>query len=65
MAKILLVDDDALLVSMYQKKLENDGYTVTTADGGDVALISSIGALGEDGFDKLLETARTNYSSKQ
>ena len=38
MAKILLVDDDALLVRMYQKKLENDGYTVTTADDGDVAL---------------------------
>lgn len=38
MAKILLVDDDALLVRMYQKKLENDGYTVATADDGDVAL---------------------------
>jgi DNA-binding response OmpR family regulator len=39
MAKILLVDDDALLVRMYQKKLENDGYEVATADDGDVALI--------------------------
>lgn len=38
MAKILLVDDDALLVRMYQKKLENDGYQVATADDGDVAL---------------------------
>lgn len=38
MAKILLVDDDALLVRMYQKKLENDGYEVTVADDGDVAL---------------------------
>ena len=38
MAKILLVDDDPLLVRMYQKKLENDGYTVATADDGDVAL---------------------------
>jgi DNA-binding response OmpR family regulator len=38
MAKILLVDDDALLVRMYQKKLENDGYEVATADDGDVAL---------------------------
>lgn len=38
MAKILLVDDDALLVRMYQKKLENDGYEVGTADDGDVAL---------------------------
>lgn len=38
MAKILLVDDDPLLVRMYQKKLENDGYEVATADDGDVAL---------------------------
>lgn len=38
MAKILLVDDDPLLVRMYQKKLENDGYTVDTADDGNVAL---------------------------
>ncbi len=38
MAKILLVDDDPLLVRMYQKKLENDGYTVITADDGDTAL---------------------------
>lgn len=38
MAKILLVDDDALLVRMYQKKLENDGYEVATADDGDVVL---------------------------
>lgn len=38
MAKILLVDDDPLLVRMYQKKLENDGYTVATASDGDIAL---------------------------
>lgn len=38
MAKILLVDDDPLLIRMYQKKLENDGYDVQTADDGDVAL---------------------------
>lgn len=38
MAKILLVDDDALLVRMYQKKFENDGYEVETANDGDVIL---------------------------
>lgn len=38
MAKILLVDDDALLVRMYQKKFENDGYIVATADDGESAL---------------------------
>lgn len=38
MAKILLVDDDPLLVRMYQKKLENDGYIVATADDGETAL---------------------------
>ena len=34
MAKILLVDDDALLVRMYQKKMENDGFVVETAADG-------------------------------
>lgn len=38
MAKILLVDDDPLLVRMYQKKLENDGYNVETADDGEQAI---------------------------
>lgn len=38
MAKILLVDDDTLLVRMYQKKLENDGYEVVTAGDGIGAL---------------------------
>ena len=38
MANILLVDDDALLLRMYSKKLQNDGYTVETADDGTVAL---------------------------
>src|SRR3989344_492693 len=38
MAKILLVDDDSLLVRMYQKKLANDGYTVATAANGVDAL---------------------------
>lgn len=38
MAKILLVDDDPLLVRMYQKKMENDGYEVETANDGDMAL---------------------------
>lgn len=34
MAKILLIDDDALLVRMYQKKLTDDGYEVSTAPNG-------------------------------
>jgi len=34
MAKILLVDDDALLVRMYQTKLKADGYEVETASDG-------------------------------
>lgn len=38
MAKILLVDDDQLLTRMYQKKLENDGYIVATAENGVDAL---------------------------
>lgn len=38
MAKVFLVDDDPLLVRMYQKKLELDGYEVRTASNGDQAL---------------------------
>ena len=38
MAKILLVDDDSLLVRMYQKKLQNDGFTVAVAADGATAL---------------------------
>lgn len=34
MAKILLVDDDPLMLRMYQKKLVNDGYEVKTATNG-------------------------------
>ena len=34
MAKLLLVDDDPLLVRMYQKKMTNDGYEVETAGDG-------------------------------
>jgi two-component system alkaline phosphatase synthesis response regulator PhoP len=44
MARILLVDDDPLLVRMYQKKFENDGYEVITANDG------------EDVFQKLSTT---------
>lgn len=38
MAKILLVDDDPLLVRMYQTKFELDGHKVITAGNGKVAL---------------------------
>lgn len=35
MAKILLVDDDPLLVRMYQKKFELDGHEVKTVSDGE------------------------------
>lgn len=38
MAKILLIEDDALLVRMYQKKLELDGYEVHVANNGEDGL---------------------------
>ena len=38
MAKILLVDDDPLMVRMYEKKLTNAGFSVTTAGNGKEAL---------------------------
>ena len=40
MAKILLVDDDPLMVRMYEKKLVNDGYEVKIASDGVEALKS-------------------------
>lgn len=36
---ILLVDDDPLVVRMYQNRLSNDGYAVRTASNGEEALI--------------------------
>lgn len=44
MAKILLVDDDPLLLRMYQTKLEKDGHTVETGTNGEeaIALAESI-----------------------
>lgn len=38
MAKILLVDDDPLLVRMYQIKFENDGFEVVSASDGEDSL---------------------------
>lgn len=38
MAKILLVDDDPLLVRMYQTKFESEGHAVKTASDGAKAL---------------------------
>ena len=38
MAKILLVDDDPLLVRMYQTKFELDGNEVATCGDGDEAI---------------------------
>jgi len=34
MAKILIVEDDQLLVTMYKQKFEKDGYEVSTAFDG-------------------------------
>lgn len=38
MAKILLIEDDALLVRMYQNKLQMDGYEVMVAGDGEEGL---------------------------
>jgi len=35
---ILLLDDDELILHMYRKKLEGDGYTVKAASSGDEAI---------------------------
>ena len=36
--KVLIVDDDALVVSAYQNKLESDRYTVEVASNGELAV---------------------------
>lgn len=38
MAKIMLVEDDAILVEMYQAKFELEGHEVTTATNGEECL---------------------------
>lgn len=41
MPKVMLVDDDIILVSMYRKKFENEGYGVVVAvDGAEVLEIA-------------------------
>lgn len=39
MAKILLVEDDPLMIRMYQRKLLSDGYEVGTAINGEEGLV--------------------------
>ena len=39
---VLLVDDDPLILRMYQNKLTNDGYEVLTATNGEEALVAVI-----------------------
>lgn len=38
---VLLVDDDELILQMYRKKLESDGYQVKTANNGNDALAAA------------------------
>lgn len=42
MAKILLVDDEPILVSMYKVKLQNAGYDVVTASDGEKGLQTAL-----------------------
>lgn len=42
MAKILLVDDDKLMVKMYQGKFVDDGYDVEVATNGEQGLIKTV-----------------------
>jgi len=39
MAKILLVEDDPLMIRMYQRKLSSDGYNVDLAVNGEEGLV--------------------------
>jgi DNA-binding response OmpR family regulator len=42
MAKILLVDDDRLMVKMYQGKFEDDGYDVEVTINGEEGLVKTL-----------------------
>lgn len=42
MARILIIEDDSILLSMYQKLLTNHGYEVSTAMDGDVGLKAAL-----------------------
>lgn len=59
--RILVVDDDVLIVDMIERYLEENGYATTTADNGDEAVfflktrkfdlvLSDIHMDGQDGF---------------
>jgi DNA-binding response OmpR family regulator len=43
MAKILIVDDDRLMVKMYQGKFEDDGFDVAVAVDGQTGLDKALG----------------------
>lgn len=42
MSKILLVDDDKLMVKMYQGKFEDDGYVIDIATDGEQGLLKAL-----------------------
>jgi DNA-binding response OmpR family regulator len=42
MAKILIVDDDSLMVRMYQTKFKGDGFSVDTASNGEEGLEKAV-----------------------
>ena len=66
---ILLVDDDALIIRMYQNKLSKEGYAVKTATNGEEGLllvnnnhfdliISDINMPKMNGFEFIVETRK-------
>lgn len=42
MAKILIVEDDALIVKIYKTRLSADGYTVISAEDGEKGLATAL-----------------------
>ncbi len=46
--KILLVDDDKFLLTMYAKKLGNSGFVIETAENGNLALDKIKGGFSPD-----------------
>lgn len=76
MAKILLVEDDADLQTIYSARLEADGHTVTTANDGEAGLTAALKDVPDliildammpkiDGFDvldMLRQTPQTEHT---
>ena len=57
--KILLIEDDNLLIRMYQEKFNRDGFDVQVADGGEDEIPDEVLALRVQGDQLAVEIELT------